>query len=70
MNNYKNYGNHDIVLKDYGPDPFVININQATLKNSNFRLALWTGTHLQLTLMSINTRDDIGMEMHSDVINF
>ena len=70
MHNYKYYGNHDIVLKDYGPNPFVININKATLKNSNFRLALWTGTHLQLTLMSINTRDDIGMEMHSDVDQF
>ena len=70
MDNYNSYGGQDIILKDYGPDPFVININKATLQNDNFRLALWTGTYLQLTLMSINPRDDIGMEMHSDVDQF
>lgn len=57
-------------LKDYGPDPFVTNIEKATLQNNNFRTALWTGNHLQLTLMSINVGDDIGLEMHSDVDQF
>ena len=38
--------------------------------NRNFRTALWTGGHLQLTLMSIPVRSDIGVEMHPDVDQF
>ncbi|MDD4708129.1 MAG: cupin domain-containing protein, partial [Firmicutes bacterium] len=63
---WKNY----IPLRDYGPNPYVVNIEDATLQNNNFRLALWTGTYLQLTLMSINVGDDIGLEMHPDVDQF
>ncbi len=55
---------------DYGPNPFVTNIEKATLQNKYFRTALWTGTHLQLTLMCINPGDDIGLEMHPDVDQF
>ncbi|NLY89445.1 MAG: cupin domain-containing protein [Firmicutes bacterium] len=57
-------------LRDYGPDPFVINIEEATRENTNFRLALWTGKHLQLTLMSLNVGEEIGLEMHPDVDQF
>ena len=53
-------------IKDYGPTGFVIDINKATLANDNYRTALWTGPHLQLTLMSINPGDDIGLEVHPD----
>ncbi len=53
-------------LQDYGPNPFVINIERATLKNDYYRIALWTGEYLQLTLMSINAGDDIGLEVHPD----
>jgi len=59
-----------ILLKDYGPEPFVVNIEEATLQNDYFRLALWTGCHLQLTLMSIRAGEDIGLEMHPDVDQF
>jgi mannose-6-phosphate isomerase-like protein (cupin superfamily) len=59
-----------VKLKDYGPHPFAIDIEKATKQNNNFRLALWTGNHLQLTLMSINVGDDIGLEMHPDVDQF
>lgn len=59
-----------IKLMDYGPEPFVINIEEATIQNSTFRTALWTGNHLQLTLMSINVGGDIGLEMHPDVDQF
>ncbi len=55
---------------DYGPEPFVTNISCATMKNKNYRTALWTGTHLQLTLMSIPVGGDIGLEMHPDVDQF
>lgn len=59
-----------IMLKDYGPNPFVININEAAKQNNNYRLALWTGKHLQVTLMSINVGEDIGLEMHPNLDQF
>lgn len=59
-----------IELRDYGPEPFVVNIDQATKQNTNFRTALWTGHYLQLTLMSINVGEDIGLEIHPDVDQF
>lgn len=57
-------------LTDYGPAPFVIDINEATKQNNAFRTALWTGDHLQLTLMSIDVCDDIGLEMHPNLDQF
>ena len=57
-------------IRDYGPKPFVFNIRHATNMNKNFRTALWTGEHLQLTLMSIPVGGDIGVEMHPDVDQF
>jgi mannose-6-phosphate isomerase-like protein (cupin superfamily) len=59
-----------IQLKDYGPQPFAINMEEATNQNRNFRLALWTGQHLQLTLMSINPGEDIGLEIHPNLDQF
>lgn len=67
---YPDYWRPFIELKDYGPNPFVTNIEKATKGNNTFRTALWTGNHLQLTLMSINVGDDIGLEMHPDVDQF
>jgi mannose-6-phosphate isomerase-like protein (cupin superfamily) len=63
-------GNGNILLTDYGPKPFVVNINEATKQNNTYRTALWTGTHLQVTLMSLNVGEDIGLEMHPDVDQF
>ncbi|MFB1052244.1 cupin domain-containing protein [Paraliobacillus sp. JSM ZJ581] len=57
-------------LKDYGSNPFVVNINEATRQNNTYRTALWTGTHLQVTLMSIDVGDDIGLEIHPNVDQF
>lgn len=53
-----------IKLKDYGPQPSVLNIDEATNQNNNFRIALWTGKYLQVTLMSIKVGEDIGLEIH------
>ena len=55
---------------DFGPEPFVVNIEQATLRNRNFRTALWTGCYLQLTLMSIPAGSEIGLELHPDTDQF
>lgn len=57
-------------LMDYGPNPFVIDIEEATVNNNNFRTTLWTGNHLQLTLMSIPVGDDIGLEIHPNIDQF
>ncbi|KJZ85994.1 MULTISPECIES: cupin domain-containing protein [Clostridium] len=58
------------MIKDYGPKPYVVNIDEATKENNNFRIALWTGNHLQVTLMSIKVNDDIGVEIHEDTDQF
>ncbi|MFJ5761027.1 cupin domain-containing protein [Neobacillus sp. NPDC093182] len=60
----------DVELKEYGKEPFVVNIEEATKQNRTFRTALWTGTHFQLTLMSIDVGEDIGLEMHPEVDQF
>lgn len=71
MHNLKNPSPcHAIKLKDYGPNPFVVNIEKATKQNDDFRIALWTGNHFQLTLMSIDVGDDIGLEMHPNLDQF
>lgn len=57
-------------LHDCGPDPTVLNIDAACAANRNYRTALWTGEHLQLTLMCIPVGGDIGMEMHADTDQF
>lgn len=59
-----------IRLKDYGPEPFVVNIEEATKQNNTFRTALWTGDNLQVTLMSIKVGEDIGLEVHPTVDQF
>ncbi|MCL2822200.1 MAG: cupin domain-containing protein [Firmicutes bacterium] len=55
---------------DYGNMPFVIDIKKATDANDTYRTALWTGKHLQVTLMSINPGEDIGLEVHPDTDQF
>lgn len=63
---YPDYPKHPIDIRDYGPCPYVVNIEEATKQNNYYRIALWTGEYLQLTLMSINAGDDIGLELHRD----
>ena len=57
-------------IKDYGAEPIVVNIENVTKQNNTFRSALWTGKHLQLTLMSINPGESIGLEIHPEVDQF
>ena len=57
-------------LADRGPRPLVVDIEHATASNPNFRTVLWTGKHLQLTLMRIPAGSSIGIEMHDDVDQF
>lgn len=55
---------------DNGPDPYVVNIEKVTKENENYRTTLWTGDHLQMTLMSIQPGGDIGLEVHEDTDQF
>lgn len=59
-----------VVMKDYGREPTVLDIEAYTLGNDNFRQTLWTGENLQLTLMSIPVGGDVGLEMHPDIDQF
>ena len=56
--------------KDCGPKPHVIDIENATKCNTNFRTTIWTGSRLQSTLMCIPPREDIGLECHPDTDQF
>lgn len=57
-------------VTDYGAQPFVVDIEEVTKKNNTFRTAIWTGRHLQVTLMSLNVGEDIGLEIHPTVDQF
>ncbi|NLJ57426.1 MAG: cupin domain-containing protein [Tissierellia bacterium] len=59
-----------VEIRDYGPNPFVIDIEEATVENNNFRSSLWTGDYLQLTVMSLNPGEEIGLELHPDTDQF
>ena len=52
-------------MKDHGPHPYTVDIEEATLENDNFRTTVWTGKHLQVTVMSIPVGGDIGLEIHN-----
>lgn len=58
------------MLKDHGPYPFVVNINEVTKQNNNYRTTLWTGKHFQITLMTIQPGEDIGLERHPNIDQF
>ena len=60
----------DVVFKDFGPEPFVFNIEEYTTQNDTYRTSVWTGEYMQMTVMSIPAGGDIGEEMHSDIDQF
>ena len=45
---------------------FNTNIERDTLENSNFRKVLYTGKHSQLVLMSLQPKEEIGLETHPE----
>ena len=45
---------------------FKSNIENDTLKNTNFRDVIYTGKYLQLVLMSLKIGEDIGEEIHKN----
>lgn len=57
-------------LSDHGGKPFAVNLTDITQQNNTYRTALWTGEHLQLTLMCIPPCQDIGLETHPHLDQF
>ncbi|MCL6605069.1 MAG: cupin domain-containing protein [Paenibacillus sp.] len=58
------------VLMDFGSKPYVVDIEKVTKQNNTYRTALWTGDYFQVTVMSINIGDDIGLEVHPTTDQF
>lgn len=56
--------------KDHGKEPYVVNIEDYTSENENYRTTIWTGSKLQVTLMTIQVGDDIGLEVHHGIDQF
>lgn len=56
--------------KDHGKEPFVVDIEDYTKDNENYRTTIWTGDKLQVTLMTIQPGDDIGLEVHKGIDQF
>jgi mannose-6-phosphate isomerase-like protein (cupin superfamily) len=55
-------------ITDYGPQPYALELEQLARINPNFRAAVWTGGHLQLTVMSIP--GEVGLEVHDHLDQF
>ena len=55
---------------DHGPDPFVFDIEAYTLGNDLYRRAIWTGSNMQMTLMSLAPGEEIGLEKHPEIDQF
>lgn len=55
----------DRELTDEGPNPFVTDIEADTLANDAYRTTRWTGSNIQMTLMSIEPGGEIGLEVHT-----
>jgi mannose-6-phosphate isomerase-like protein (cupin superfamily) len=49
---------------------WVGDIERATLENSTFRTVLFTGEHVQLTVMRLGPGEDIGREAHPHLDQF
>lgn len=62
--------NSILEFKDHGPNPFVFDIEEYTIKNDNYRISLWTGKFMQMTLMSLKMGEEIGLELHDDIDQF
>lgn len=57
-------------VKDIGPKPHAFDIEAATIENENYRTVAWTGTYLQVTLMTIPVGESIGLEAHPQTDQF
>lgn len=47
-------------------EPYIENVFQKAVQNTNYRTEIWTGNFVQMTLMCIPVGSDIGLEIHED----
>lgn len=56
--------------QDKAGKPHVVDIEELTTENKNFRTAEWTGEFLQMTTMAIPVGGEVGFEIHKDTDQF
>lgn len=56
--------------EDMGKRPWVMNIEEATLNNSYYREARWTGDYMQMVLMALKPGEVIDLELHGNIDQF
>lgn len=61
---------YDTRQADHGGEPYVTNVERNAVQNTNFRTAVWTGEHMQMTLMCIPPCGEIGLEIHPETDQF
>jgi len=49
---------------DMGQKPWVLDVENATLANTDYRVANWTGKYMQLVFMSLKPGEIIDLEIH------
>lgn len=57
-------------VQDTGPQPSVFDLEAETTQNTTYRTVAWSGTYLQVTLMSIEPGASIGLETHPQTDQF
>jgi len=50
--------------------PYINNIEKEAMENNYFRKEIFTGTHMQMTVMSLDAGEDIGVETHPHIDQF
>ena len=68
--NSNSYGCYPADIRDYGAKPLIVDMDCFARQSPYYRTALWTGSHLQLTLMSIPVYGDVGLEIHPNLDQF
>jgi mannose-6-phosphate isomerase-like protein (cupin superfamily) len=59
-----------VTIEDIGPKPSAFDLERATVENPNYRAVVWSGHYLQVTLMSIEPGESIGLELHPETDQF
>ncbi|MFW6136495.1 MAG: cupin domain-containing protein [Candidatus Aminicenantaceae bacterium] len=52
--------------EDMGEKPWVLDIEEATITNQNYRMASWSGKYIQMVLMSLKPGEKIDLELHEN----
>lgn len=56
--------------RDRGGEVFSANIGRLAIRSSDLRASVWTGTYMQMTVMSLGRGESIGAEVHPDTDQF